>query len=675
MADNKVSVELTVEVAEALKSLSQVTASVKKFADDAEKNSARAESGLGRIGSAIKNIAIGGLSIQGIKDIYQTVSDIASIPLKGALKAEELRAVDTQFRLIAGSAGLLGDELKAGLEKAADGLVGTDDLLQAASRSVVALGGNAKELPKLFEVARKAASVFGGDLIQRFEEISFAVESGNVRGLKNLGIIIDQDKAYKDYAKSIGVSTDKLVTSEKQQAILNAVLEKSKSAFAGVDVNVRELQNNTLRFNTAIKDLGEASATAFDKLFGKTIKGGAGEVVQVVQELTRAIRRAGGETIPTSEKISVLGDDLVRLKKLSDDYNKSTGTNAGNIYDSQIKSLEKQLQLLERRNNIASGGSGETSLNLDPNAAKAAIRANQASAASAGQVGPNPDQVARNKATAEQEQLLQDQITAIQAQGAVSRGEATVLLQEAESGRNIQTLDALQSLEDTKLALTFNAEQKKNALIEDSAKRQEATKLTSAKRIAAQEELDGKQSVARKMFLLEQEKQITASRLQAAQNFLQAGANLAKEGSATQKALQIGVATVSTYSAATQALAAAPGPPFTIPLAASIVALGLSNIAKISGVQFAQGGIVPGSNFVSDKVSASLNSGEMVLNKQQQAQLFDIANGSGGGNNGGVVAAIELLGNKIAAIQQQIIIDGREIARVVRDQREAGFAV
>lgn len=54
------------------------------------------------------------------------------------------------------------------------------------------------------------------------------------------------------------------------------------------------------------------------------------------------------------------------------------------------------------------------------------------------------------------------------------------------------------------------------------------------------------------------------------------------------------------------------------------------------GGSFAQGGIVPGSSFSGDRLTARVNSGEMVLNSDQQKNLFSmINNGSGGG--GGVV--------------------------------------
>ena len=61
---------------------------------------------------------------------------------------------------------------------------------------------------------------------------------------------------------------------------------------------------------------------------------------------------------------------------------------------------------------------------------------------------------------------------------------------------------------------------------------------------------------------------------------------------------------------------------------AMIAAILGSLIAAKSSMKFASGGIVPGSSFSGDNITAQLNSGEMVLNTQQQARLFDMLNGN-----------------------------------------------
>jgi len=71
---------------------------------------------------------------------------------------------------------------------------------------------------------------------------------------------------------------------------------------------------------------------------------------------------------------------------------------------------------------------------------------------------------------------------------------------------------------------------------------------------------------------------------------------------------------------------------------------------------FAAGGIVAGNSYSGDKVSASLNSGEMVLTEEQQARLFEMANSgnsAGGGNYAGGMD-YELLTDSLSeAVAQQ----------------------
>ncbi len=63
------------------------------------------------------------------------------------------------------------------------------------------------------------------------------------------------------------------------------------------------------------------------------------------------------------------------------------------------------------------------------------------------------------------------------------------------------------------------------------------------------------------------------------------------------------------------------------------LAFGIAGTAQMISIistvsQFATGGIVPGTSYTGDKVIARVNSGEMILNSQQQARLFAIANGA-----------------------------------------------
>jgi len=63
----------------------------------------------------------------------------------------------------------------------------------------------------------------------------------------------------------------------------------------------------------------------------------------------------------------------------------------------------------------------------------------------------------------------------------------------------------------------------------------------------------------------------------------------------------------------------------------SVVAAAIAAAQKPKGKKYASGGIVGGNSFYGDRVVANVNSGEMILNRSQQARLFQMANSGGMG--------------------------------------------
>ena len=109
--------------------------------------------------------------------------------------------------------------------------------------------------------------------------------------------------------------------------------------------------------------------------------------------------------------------------------------------------------------------------------------------------------------------------------------------------------------------------------------------------------------------------------------------------------------------AVTKAYAAFP-PPFGFAAAAAVAAAVAVQAGKVAGVKFEQGGFVGGANGAtvgSDNRIAQVRDGEMILNASQQRNLLNMINS----------------GTSVGDIIVQV--DGREIARAVRNQVQSGF--
>ena len=113
-----------------------------------------------------------------------------------------------------------------------------------------------------------------------------------------------------------------------------------------------------------------------------------------------------------------------------------------------------------------------------------------------------------------------------------------------------------------------------------------------------------------------------------------------------QKALAIFNASLKLGEAIAAATATSmAGDPYTVALrvAAAVASVTVAFASVVSTIKsavtptapkFAEGGIVPGGSFSGDNVIARVNSGEMILNDKQQANLLNLANG--GQSNGGI---------------------------------------
>ena len=70
----------------------------------------------------------------------------------------------------------------------------------------------------------------------------------------------------------------------------------------------------------------------------------------------------------------------------------------------------------------------------------------------------------------------------------------------------------------------------------------------------------------------------------------------------------------------------------SLPFPANLIAMatGIASVVAMfaSMPKFAEGGIVPGNSYTSDRIISALSSGEMVLNKRQQSNLFNLLDGN-----------------------------------------------
>jgi hypothetical protein len=328
---------------------------------------------------------------------------IVKSAIEETFRAERIEQINKQFDLLTEAAGLSGEKIKSEMMKAADGLLSATEATDLANKAIVRLGQSADKIPEIMELSRKIGTVTGQELNQVFTEFSNTLAAGNVRGLKQYGIFVDQKKAVQEYAQALGVSTDSLTRQGQIQAIVNAALEAGKERYAAVQTGTAQATESFERLKASLAGL----KGAFDTIFSASAPALAAAfdfVSQRVDFLAKTIQNSlgGGSTQDKIEDLEVklgsLREEMIKLQSQSKLPWFEGGTeNAGK----SLEELKKEIVATEAEINGLNQKSQEA----------------QANAVNAGGAGPKDTEGLVDKdRQLKEEQALQEKLLSIRSQ-------------------------------------------------------------------------------------------------------------------------------------------------------------------------------------------------------------------------------------------------------------------
>jgi len=198
--------------------------------------------------------------------------------------------------------------------------------------------------------------------------------------------------------------------------------------------------------------------------------------------------------------------------------------------------------------------------------------------------------------------------------------------------------------------------------LENEGKTNEALNALGEARIKAIEEQNKIKKKHDEQALSDQRRFLsTASTLQQSSN--KALNAIGKAAAITQVAIDTEAAISSAFAFGTRI----GGPTVGFTFASIAAAAQAATAARIAGISFEDGGIVPGNSFSGDNVVARVNSGEMILNRQQQAQLFEQANGAASGSRQEIVVntTVNLDGEVVGRSVSRQVANGLKLGEVV----------
>lgn len=259
-------------------------------------------------------------------------------------------------------------------------------------------------------------------------------------------------------------------------------------------------------------------------------------------------------------------------------------------------------------------------------------------------------------------------------------GQYDQLMFEKQLMQQEALLAARQEHERMVLEESITASNAKANLVEDEIAREKAMREAAAKAEIDRIQLSNKQQIELTKQRNRTEETIAKERVANQSSTFSTIATLQNSNNKTLqtigKAAALAQISIDTPVAIGRALAAFP-PPANFIAAAAVGAAMAAQSAQVAGLAFENGGVVPGVSYTGDQLQVRVNSGEMILNRKQQAELFEVANGRGT-DNSGLAAQVESLAVSVRSLASQplvVTVSGRELIRVTRDELASGRTI
>lgn len=560
-------------------------------------------------------------------------------------------AIQSNIALLASLTNLDTEGLKRATSAAADFAVVLGVDLETATRLISkAADGNVSALKRygvtveeggsksetLEKVLTKLNEKFGGAAAAQLNTYS-----GSLKAMKN---------AYGDMLEPIGgiIVKNPLVVATFN--ILKTSLNDANSSLSQAASSIKDFVNDGVFF------LISSSQVLFDALDGVTrvLKGlynliGVGASIFNFG-LIEPIKLAIDGVLKLGSYLPLIGDAIASLK------NPLQGTSDAikNDLDVALKALKASAD--DNIFTALSNGADAFANKMIETSEKLQIADNEANQSSKGR---GTTEAETNADILEKRRQLGIDLAAISAQFAVeeeaNKANLDTLKEESDLERRLRQVDNEFTHQAKLLEVTTQAELEKSKSIKN-----EKEKSLTQQKIIADAQLKAVKLQNGK--LLEEEKIKSEAQKQIMGETLSQIATLQTSGNKTLVAIGKAAALAQLAISGPVAFGKAMelGPFIGPPLAAAVAVSFAAQAAKVAGVAFESGGIVgqSGASVGADNRIASIKDGELILNANQQKKLFDAINS---GNLGGGDIIVQ--------------IDGREVARAVRNQIQGGFVL
>lgn len=222
---------------------------LKEFKKDAEETTISTEhlrGYLDRLLEGVKFLAGGFLALKAVQ-IAKEWADVAA----------RTQVLGTVLHVVGGNAGYSKKELDE-MDKSVQKLGITASASRQALTNFIQSGLPLQKAGELARAAQDLAVIAGQNSSQVFQRMIVNIQQLDTMGLRWMGIVVNNAEAQQVFATSIGKTTGSLTQQEKQLALLNGVLEKSKGLAGSYEAAMGDVGKQLTSMERYSEDLKDA---------------------------------------------------------------------------------------------------------------------------------------------------------------------------------------------------------------------------------------------------------------------------------------------------------------------------------------------------------------------------------------------------------------------------------
>ena len=286
-----------------------------------------------------------------IKGLTSTIAKMAAVitsatvvinGLKQSIAmAAEMEGVKRGFDNLAKSSGF-STKAFSKFKSATDSTIDSLTLMKQANNAMLlGITDSEDQMAQMFDVAQRLGQSLGIDTVQSIESLVTGLGRQSKLMLDNLGIMVDTNGAYEDYASSIGKTTSQLTDQERKTAFVNAAMAEANSL-------VKQLGEEQLTTKDALAQVATAAgdlAVIFGDKLGKSVRFVSKHLIGIMENVELFIDWADGmnTVAEAQDQLLISSEVLDRIALRYDLVNESSGSLVGGIRTA-IEVLERQIK-------------------------------------------------------------------------------------------------------------------------------------------------------------------------------------------------------------------------------------------------------------------------------------------------------------------------------------------